>query len=68
MCVACQCLLKVSHTSEDRTEKQDLRAGRGGSAEIRVMDGFQLFLGYCEDRNSTKTETCQAGGFGRKLN
>lgn len=35
--------------------------------EIRVMDGCQLFLDFCEDRNSTMTETCQTGGFGKNL-
>ena len=40
--MASQCPLRVPHTLEDRTEKQD-RLGAGGGIllnEIRVMDGY----------------------------
>ncbi len=53
-----------------RTEQRN-KIGGGGRIllnEIRVMDGCQLSLGFCKYRNSTKTETCQTGGFGKNLN
>ena len=73
MCLASQCPLRVPHTFEDRTEKHDRPGGVcvwGGILlnEIRVMDGCQLSLGFCKYRNSTKTEMCQTGGFGKNLN
>lgn len=72
------CVWQVGARSESpthlRTEQRNKIGGGGGGwggvllNEIRVMDGCQLFLGFCEDRNSTMTETCQTGGFGKNLN
>lgn len=71
-----RCVWQVNARSESpthlRTEQRNMIVQEVGGGillnEIRVMDGCQLSLGFCKYRNSTKTEMCQTGGFGKNLN